>query len=299
MRELNGMVPVLLMHHTGVHASSTIEYEHFYIPTHFTETKWVQAIEVLPGDHAVVHHAQLFYQVETREVPAGGTIIRRVAEHAAAPRQQGSRARRTSLPSRLVAIYAPGTPPQVFRAGTAMRLEPGGTLELQMHYSTIGRPAKDRTRIGLVFAKEPPRQEIVVTNFFNGNFTIPAGSADHRVDTEAGLLYDSMLWGVWPHTHVRGKRWEYIVELPDGSRRPLLRVPKYDFNWQTYYMFKEPVALPKGSKIISSAWYDNSSNNPFNPNPKTDVHWGDQTWEEMQYTNLMFTVHVPPAPSKR
>jgi hypothetical protein len=191
-----------------------------------------------------------------------------------------------------VAIYAPGTPPQIFRQGTAMRLEPGGTLELQMHYSTIGRPAKDRTRVGLIFAKEPPRQEIVATNFYNGNFTIPAGSRNHRVDTEAAILYDSVLWGVWPHTHVRGKRWEYVVELPDGTRRSLLSVPTYDFNWQTYYMFKDPIVLPKGSKVLSSAWYDNSSNNRFNPDPKVDVHWGDQTWEEMQYTNLLLTVQV-------
>lgn len=279
--------------------TGTIEYEHFYIPTNFTETKWVQAVEVLPGDHSVVHHAQLFYQVEQREVPAGGAIIQRVAGHAANPRQQGTRPRRTSLPSRLVAIYAPGTPPQIFRPGSAMRLEPGGTLELQMHYSTVGRPVTDRTRIGLVFAKEPPQQEVMVTNFFNGQFTIPAGAGNHRVDTEARLLYDSVVWGIFPHTHVRGKRWEYVVELPDGSRRPLLSVPNYDFNWQTYYMFKEPVALPKGARIVSSAWYDNSAKNPANPNPNVDVHWGDQTWEEMQYTNLMITVQVPASTSKR
>jgi hypothetical protein len=282
-----------------VPATGTVEYEHFYIPTNFTETKWVQAVEVLPGDHSVVHHAQLFYQVEQREVPAGGAIIQRVAAHAANPRQQGTRARRTSLPSRLVAIYAPGTPPQAFRQGSAMRLEPGGTLELQMHYTTVGRPVKDRTRIGLVFAKQPSPQEVMVTNFFNGQFTIPAGAANHRVDTEARLLYDSLVWGIFPHTHVRGTRWEYVVELPDGSRRPLLSVPKYDFNWQTYYMFKEPVALPKGAKIVSSAWYDNSAKNPANPNPTVDVHWGDQTWEEMQYTNLIMTVQVAAPTSKR
>jgi hypothetical protein len=92
---------------------------------------------------------------------------------------------------------------------------------------------------------------------------------------------------------VRGIRWEYKVAMPDGSVKPLLSVPAYDFNWQTYYMFKEPLSLPKGARILSSAWYDNSDKNPSNPDPKVEVKWGDQTWEEMQYTGILYTVKNP------
>jgi hypothetical protein len=92
-----------------------------------------------------------------------------------------------------------------------------------------------------------------------------------------------------PHTHLRGKKWEYRLELPDGTSKMILAVPKYDFNWQTYYMFDEPLLVPKGAKLVSSAWYDNSAKNRFNPDPKVQVLWGDQTWEEMQYTGLLFS----------
>jgi hypothetical protein len=98
---------------------------------------------------------------------------------------------------------------------------------------------------------------------------------------------------------VRGKKWEYVLELPDGTKKNVLSVPTYDFNWQTYYMFTEPLQVPKGSRLVSSAWYDNSAANKSNPDPKVDVKWGDQTWEEMQYTGLLFSpaVSAPSQPS--
>ena len=104
------------------------------------------------------------------------------------------------------------------------------------------------------------------------------------------FLQDATLRGIFPHTHVRGKRWSYTLELPDGTKRPLLSVPKYDFNWQTYYMFSEPIAVPKGARIVSTAWYDNSAANKSNPDPTIAVKWGDQTWEEMQYTGILFSM---------
>ncbi len=105
-------------------------------------------------------------------------------------------------------------------------------------------------------------------------------------------MQDAIVWGIFPHTHVRGKKWEYILELPDGTKKNILSVPTYDFNWQTYYMFKEPLQVPKGRALVSSAWYDNSAGNKSNPDPKVDVKWGDQTWEEMQYTGLLFSPAV-------
>ena len=113
------------------------------------------------------------------------------------------------------------------------------------------------------------------------------------VDAEVGFAQDTTLWGLFPHTHLRGKKWLYILQLPDGTKKTILDVPRYDFSWQTYYMFKEPIVIPRGSKMISTAWYDNSAKNPDNPNPKVDVLWGDQTWEEMQYSGLIFSVSAP------
>ena len=101
---------------------------------------------------------------------------------------------------------------------------------------------------------------------------------------------DATLWGLFPHTHVRGKRWSYELELPDGTKRSILSVPRYDFNWQTYYMYQQPMQIPKGARIRSTAWYDNSAANRSNPDPTIAVKWGDQTWEEMQYTGIMYSV---------
>jgi hypothetical protein len=184
-------------------------------------------------------------------------------------------------------------------AGTAIRLEPGGVLELQMHYTANGTAGSDRTKVGLVFAKDPSPREVRVFHFFNATFTLPAGAAETRVDADVSFLSDATVWGIFPHTHVRGKRWEYELQLPDGTKKPILSVPRYDFNWQTYYMFKEPLQVTKGSKIVSSAWYDNSAGNKSNPDAKIDVKWGDQTWEEMQYTGLLVSPAQAPTPPQQ
>jgi hypothetical protein len=278
----------------AVPAAGTIEYEYFYIPTNFTEARWLQAIEVRPGNRELVHHVLAFYQAPP-EGPRMAPALKFIPEHMKLPpRKRGSRPPHEPVgPSRIIATYAPGTNPQVFRPGTALRLAPGGVLELQMHYTSNGKAGTDRTTVGMIFAKEPPQHELRAGQFMNATLSIPPGASHHRVDTELGFLQDVTLWGLFPHTHVRGKAWEYTVALPDGTVKPLLSVPAYDFNWQTYYMFKEPLSLPKGARILSSAWYDNSAKNPSNPDPRAEVRWGDQTWEEMQYTGILYTVKHP------
>ena len=131
----------------------------------------------------------------------------------------------------------------------------------------------------------------------NGALHIPPGAADHRVNAEATVNGELLLFSLIPHTHVRGKRWHYEVEYPDGRREVILSVPNYDFDWQHEYLFKEPLRLPPGTKIFASAWYDNSPGNKSNPDPTKDVWWGDQTWEEMMFTSLTFTVVAAPAPT--
>jgi hypothetical protein len=276
----------------AIPARGTIEYEHFYIPTNFTDAKWLKAIEARPGNRALVHHILVYYEAPP-DGPRVTPAIQPNREDSQLPRREsfGNRPpQNNGLVSRLLATYAPGTDAQVFPGGTALRLAPGGVLHLQVHYTANGTAGTDRSKVGLVFAKEPPPDELRASQFLNARFTIPPGAVNHEVTTDLTFLQDATLRGLFPHTHVRGKRWSYTLELPDGTKRPLLSVPKYDFNWQTYYMFSEPIAVPKGARIVSSAWYDNSAANKSNPDPTIAVKWGDQTWEEMQYTGILYSV---------
>lgn len=183
----------------------------------------------------------------------------------------------------------------MFQPGSAMRLPAGATLVFQMHYTANGKAVTDRSQLGLVFAKERPRQETMTAALMNANFTLPAGAPETRVDAEVTLNRDTTLWSLFLHTHMRGKRWEVRATYPDGRSDIVLAVPRYDFNWQTDYVFKEPLRLPKGTVLRTSAWYDNSAANRSNPDPKVDVHWGEQTWEEMQFSAFTFTLDPQPA----
>jgi hypothetical protein len=279
--------------------TGAIEYQYFYVPTNFTEPKFVQAIEARPGDRSVVHHVLINYLAKPDMTRTPVLTFNREWQRLPQPTFGENKPRREpGVPPRLIATYAPGTSAQVYRPGTALRLEPGGVIELQLHYTTNGKPAKDRTRIAMIFSKDPSPREVRPSAFFNGTFTIPAGSSDTSVPAEVGFQQDTIVYGLFPHTHLRGKAWEYTLVLPDGTTKNILSVPRYDFNWQTYYMFKDPLQVPKGAKILSTAVYDNSPGNKDNPNSKADVKWGDQTWEEMQYTGILFSPVAQPKPTE-
>lgn len=289
----------------------TVEYKYFEVPTNFTEDKYITAYEVRPGERSVVHHVIVYAKTPPKPAaPASGTA----ATGAPAPRRQSpvtfapnmeepkdeavDAAKKSPANDRpsprggfgsYLASYAPGQAVRVMADGTGIKVPAGATLVFQLHYTAVGKATTDRSRIGLVFAKEKPRQEVVVAPLVNGNFTLPAGVAGVKVEAEMTLNRDTTLWSMLPHTHVRGKRWEYQAIYPDGRTETILSVPKYDFNWQTDYVFKQPLKLPKGTKIHSTAWYDNSAANKSNPDASVDVHWGDQTWNEMQFTAFSFT----------
>ncbi len=293
-----------------VPASGTIEYQYFEMPTGFTEDKWVTAIEIMPGAREVVHHVIVFARAPapapaaansaaatgapptTPAVPVTPTLIRNRA-HAAPPspprldsvhpppRQMGT----------IVGGTAPGTNVMEFPSGTALRLRAGTVLIFQMHYTARGHAMHDRTSVGFRFTKEPPDEEIRMADFRNGAFTIPAGAKDVAVPAEIGFGEAVRVWGLLPHTHLRGTRWQYKLEKPDGTSEIILDVPRYDFNWQTYYFFAKPLEIPAGGKIASMAWYDNSASNKSNPDATKDVRWGEQTWEEMQFTGFLYSVN--------
>ena len=221
-------------------AEGTIQYEYFYIPTNFTEPTWVKSIEVRPGNREVVHHVLVYYRAQP---DMERTDVLRPSPSARLPEQRtegvrNSPPRRGLPPRRLLATYAPGTVAQTAPEGTAFRLEPGGIIELQMHYTTKGEAVTDQTKVGLVFSTEKAPLEIRPGQFVNGQFTLPAGAADVAVEADVEFLQDATVWGIFPHTHLRGKKWAYKMVLPDGTTKSILSVPNYDFNWQTYYMFR-------------------------------------------------------------
>ncbi len=293
-----------------VPAKGTIEYQYFEIPTGFTEDKWIQAIEFKPGAREVVHHVLVYAKLPP--APPAATPAPTAAPVAApaagapAPRPlflnkpeyqtPPDPPRMDSLhapPRRLGTLIggtAPGTNVMRFAPGTALRLRAGTILTFQMHYTASGHEMHDRTSVGFQFASAAPEEEIRMSAFINGKFKLPAGQKDVAVASELEPTETVKIWGLLPHTHLRGVRWKYTLEKPDGTSQVVLDVPRYDFNWQTYYFFATPLEVPAGAKLKSMAWYDNSATNKANPDASKDVTWGDQTWEEMQYTGYLYSV---------
>lgn len=308
---------VTMPEHFTVPASGTVEYQYFEIPTGFTEDKWVQAIEFLPGAREVVHHLLVYAKVPPAANPAPaapaatapvGTppaprapplfLDKPEYETPPDPPRQDTRHGPPERLGTLIGGTAPGTNVMTLPPGAALRLRAGTILTFQMHYTASGHVMNDRTSVGFRFAKGPPEEEIRMTAFINGVFTLPAGAKDVAVQSELEPSETIKLWGILPHTHLRGSRWKYTLEKPDGTSEVVLDVPRYDFNWQTYYLFATPLEITAGSKLKSVAWYDNSKGNKANPDPTKDVKWGDQTWEEMQYTAILYSVNSrrrPPA----
>ena len=235
-----------------------IPYKYVIIPTNFAEDKWVQAVEAKPGNHEVVHHI-IVYVVE------GGKRVKDI----------------DGIGSGLLVAYAPGDLGSVFEPGGAKRLPKGGSLVFQMHYTPNGVEQSDRSSIGLVFAKQPPRAEIKTRAVAQQLFAIPANEANHKVVSKTTFQKDAILYSMFPHMHLRGKDFKFEVVYPDSKRQTLLSVPRYDFGWQSNYILEKPLQLPAGTRIECTAHFDNSPNNPNNPNPNNIVIWGEQTWHEM------------------
>jgi hypothetical protein len=277
----------------AVKREGTIDYQYFDVPTNFTEDRFVKAIEVRPGNREVVHHALVFLRLAEqppRNAPRRPLFTQpRAQQEGPEPVRLSQENGPTGPTNGLLATFAPGTGPVTLPEGTAIRIPAGSSLVFQMHYTATGTAGTDQTTVGFVFADAPPKEQIRATHFMHQGLMIPAGADDHKVEAEVTFAEDVKMWGLFPHTHVRGKRWHYEAVYPDGRREVILSVPRYDFNWQTYYEFETPKIMPKGTRLVATAWYDNSAKNPDNPDPKSDVRWGEQTWEEMQYTGLLLS----------
>ena len=278
-----------------VPASGTVEYTYIVVPTGFTEDKWVQQVEVRPGNKKVVHHIVIVIRPPGAkympDAKPGIPYVPPKGEEKHRPDNgQGSFQMVNSI--EMVGVYVPGGVPYELKPGQARLIPKGSDLVFQMHYTTNGKAGADQSRIGFIFAKEPPKERVVNTFVSNLNFRIPPQDADYAVHARVTLYQPATVLSLFPHMHVRGKSFEYRVTYPTGETETLLDVPKYDFNWQLSYYLKEPKLLPQGSVIECIAHYDNSPNNKFNPDPTKEVYWGDQTWEEMLAGFIDFAMPV-------
>jgi hypothetical protein len=269
-------------------ARGELEYTYEIVPTHFTEDKWVQMVEVRPSAPAHVHHAVVYIR------PPDSTWLKHapVGEPFTASTLSDPEERRQAheTTSDLLLVYAPGSSPDRFTDGMAKFVPAGSDLVFQMHYTTNGEAASDETGVGLVFANSPPKQRVITLQLNNHALLIPPGADDFRVEVEGTLPNDCTLLSLFPHMHLRGKRFEYDIVHDDGRVEPLLRV-NYHFHWQLSYKLAEPRELKAGTRLRAVAWYDNSKNNPHNPDSDKLVTWGDQTSQEMMVG--FFDVAIP------
>ena len=307
----------------SIPAKGEIAYQYFEVPTNFTEDRWMQAGEVRAGDRAHVHHI-IVYVKEPTAIPRPNVMVNRpiiaaapaasaataspaaaaapAAPAAAAPRPAAPRAATDVSPvartgDQMLVNWAVGEDAPMFQPGMAKRIPKGSSLVFQVHYTTNGTAGSDKSRIGLIFAKEPPKREVRTGMILNPLFAIPPGAANHEIQAEATFSEDVNVWSMHPHMHLRGKDMTYTATYPDGRSEIVLRVPKFDFGWQTDYWLAKPLMLPKGSKLHVSAHYDNSTANRANPDATATVRWGDQTWEEMMIGFFTYTVEGKAAPS--
>jgi hypothetical protein len=235
-------------------ASGTLGYQYVSVPTNFKEDTWVRFAEVRAGDREHTHH-----------------IVVSVKEPGTAADAQGE----------FLAGYGPGSMPETLGAGQAKLIKAGSELVFQLHYTTDGRTGRDRSRVGLILAQEKPRERVLMLAAANVRFTVPAGDPDYRVEARVTLQEDATLVSLLPHMHLRGKSFEFRAAYPDGRKETLLVVPRYSYDWQLSYYLDHPLRLPKGTAIECTAHFDNSANNPRNPDPAKSVRFGAQSWDEM------------------
>jgi hypothetical protein len=247
----------------SVPASGVIEYQRMEVDNPFKGDAWLRAVAFKPGARPVLHHITSGYAPDRSLPPA-------------------------DIPGSTVGSYVPGAGIQVYNEGTGAPVPAGGKLRYSMHYTTNGRAMTDATQIGYYLLKTPPeiiRRDAVISNPL---MYIPAGEARHKEVAYLEFPADALLYSVHPHAHYRGYAVQLTEITPDGKETPILSVPKYDFNWQLDYDLAQPLPIRKGTKLRVTWIYDNSTHNPANPDPKLNIAWGEQTWNEMMYFRVNY-----------
>ncbi|MGA0039944.1 MAG: redoxin [Pirellulales bacterium] len=245
-----------------VKATGVMPYQNVVVETGLREDRWVRAIEVRPGAPEVVHHVLVH-------------VLHPAQDDVPQEDREG-----------YWAVYVPGQSVHTFPEGFAKKIPAGARLNFQMHYTPNGTATTDSTRLGVVFCDEP-EHEVRTAGIVNTRLQIPPGASNHREDASITIPTEAVVLGFFPHMHLRGKACRY--ELTRGEQTTtLLDVPRYDFNWQLSYRFAEPLLLTAGDRLHFTAWFDNSKENPANPDPTQTVRWGPQTFEEMHLGYLEY-----------
>jgi len=250
-------------------ANGVIAYRYVDVPVELTNTIWIGAVTIKPGNLECTHHV-----IARVKYPKEGKTSRENAEG--------------------LEGWSPGKSFVRFPAGTGKRLRPGTVVNFELHYTATGKPETDRTEIGLHLLKEKPPLNFESRMAINQDLNIPPGESDVRTHATAGFKRDTMLYTLTPHMHNRGSWMKYEALYPDGRRETLLHVPRYDFNWQMEYALAEPKRMPAGSWILCTGGFDNSLLNPHNPDPQKRIHWGEQSWDEM-FIGFMNVAELPDA----
>jgi mono/diheme cytochrome c family protein len=233
----------------------TVEYQYFVVDPGFSEDKWVTAAEVVPGNRSVVHHSIVFVR------PPDGRPLRGIG---------------------WLTAYVPGQGAPMYRPTHARFIPAGSKLVFQQHYTPTGTAQEDVTQVGLIFGQPAEiTHEIFTLAALEHEFEIPAEDGSHLVHARLhNIPRGGELIGFAPHMHYRGRSFQLFSQSGD-VRQQLIDIPRYDFNWQHFYQFEKPLSLESVERIEMEFGFDNSSQNPFNPDPLQNVTWGDQTWEEM------------------
>ena len=250
----------------NVPATGAIAYQRPVVKNSLGRDVWLRAIEMAPSDRSVVHH-----------------ILAGTTSDSSKPGSQASVASITSL-----GVYVPGDVPHELPKDMGVLISKDSDFVFQMHYTANGKAVAENTRIGLYFAKEVPKYPMRNTVLLDVRLKIPANTKDHTASVSRQFDRDVLIYTLMAHSHMRGKGAQFSATYPDGREEILLSVPHYDFNWQTSYELAQPKLLPKGTKLVYTSSYDNSSQNKANPDPSIEVRWGEQTWEEMIYGDVRF-----------
>ncbi len=269
----------------------TVEYTYIVMPMNFTEDKWVQLAEIRPSARPVVHHVIAYIRSPDspwlREAKPGIPYV---------PDTPFDQTKHTKGWGTFLAAYVPGGVPIQLAPNQGKRITAGSDLVFEIHYTPNGKEVLDQTELGITFARQQPTEQVLTVAAGNGDFVIPPGNPNYPVNGDMPFYGDAKIISFSPHMHVRGKSMRYELVSADGKRSTLVDVPHYDFHWQQAYNPANPVMVHSGTKIEVLATYDNSPNNPWNPDPSKEVRWGDQSWEEMMlgFMEIAIPVTVDP-----
>ncbi len=249
-------------------ATGVVAYRYETVTVPIEGDVWIRGVDLRPSNARAMHHGIAFL-----DYPSGR----------ANPRTSGP-----SFTRGLFAGYVPGREPYSFPKDSGFFLPAGSTIRFQLHYSTTGRPETDTPRMALYLTRQPLAHELKIGAAASFDFEIPPGAEEHEVTAVQRIDRDIVLYRLTPHMHYRGKRMRYEARYPDGSVETLLSVPNYNFNWQRQYVLDPPKRIPAGTRIVVDAAFDNSAQNPANPDPDSWVFWGEQSYDEMLFGYFLY-----------